>query len=330
MMKHVRVTIILATALTVTCLAQSGPPTKDVECSELSPGQNSLEKTDITSNSTSTVRAYATAEVKRGISDKKADSCSIAYKLLVAHGREPFTVVKTLSEHGEWTVGVQIIGFSPDQSKLAADFWWAGGDYTGHRPVIYDVNTKRVQFRELGEQITGQLPSCDYFQTFTAVTNAGEAVIHVPKSTYVDEGCPDQGDWLFDVASGKVRRASTAHEQRRNAPTAANREVPCKTPANAASCYWTHGRLGFYNGTPAFRLWRVGTHRLLGIYSGPSVDRHGEDNEHPEFPANMKRIFKPSENRILADFEVCPLEPEQGGAMQPACIESAKNIVVEK
>jgi hypothetical protein len=103
--------------------------------------------------------------------------------------------------------------------------------------------------------------------------------------------------------------------------------VPCKTDENAASCYWTHGRLSFYNGTPAFRLWKAGTHRLLGIYSGPSADRHGLDNEHPEFPINVKKAFTPTENFIFADFEVCPLEPEKLGTMQAACIEAAKNIV---
>jgi hypothetical protein len=33
-------------------------------------------------------------------------------------------------------------------------------------------------------------------------------------------------------------------------PASAERKIACKTPSNAASCYWTHGRLGFYNGTP--------------------------------------------------------------------------------
>ena len=55
------------------------------------------------------------------------------------------------------------------------------------------------------------------------------------------------------------------------APTQA-RQIQCKTQANASSCYWTRGRLSFYNGTPSFRLWKIGTHRLIGIYSGPSVD----------------------------------------------------------
>lgn len=111
---------------------------------------------------------------------------------------------------------------------------------------------------------------------------------------------------------------------------ATRRRIPCKTPKNAATCYWTHGRLGMGNGTPAVRLWKIGTDRLLGIYSGPSVDRDGLDNENPELPENVYPKFKPFESRIFADFEVCPLEPEREGAMQAACIESAKNIVAEK
>jgi len=104
------------------------------------------------------------------------------------------------------------------------------------------------------------------------------------------------------------------------------RKIACKIPTNAASCYWARGRLSYYNGTPAFRLWKVGTHRLLGIYSGPSVDRYGEDNESPELPQNVKVGFG---EESFGLFEVCPLEPERDGAMQAACIETAKNIFVQ-
>ena len=107
------------------------------------------------------------------------------------------------------------------------------------------------------------------------------------------------------------------------------RTIPCKTPENTNSCYWQHGRIGYYNGTPAIRLWKIGTNRLLAIYSGPSVDRYGLDNEDPQMPANLKRTLKPSQNQVFGDFEVCPLEPEREGAMQAACIESAKNLAVK-
>ena len=80
----------------------------------------------------------------------------------------------------------------------------------------------------------------------------------------------------------------------------------------------------------------------MAIYSGPSsyegpmVETNPlDDNENPELPANVRRTFKASKHpgfpdRIFADFEVCPLEPEKPGAMQAACIEFAKSIVVEK
>ena len=117
---------------------------------------------------------------------------------------------------------------------------------------------------------------------------------------------------LVDTATGKSKR-----------------RIPCKTPENATSCFWTHGRLSFYNGTPSFRIWKIGTHRLLGIYSGPSVNKRSLDNENPEFPANVER-FDLLKGSIFADFEVCTLERQRPGAMQAACIESAKNIVAEK
>ncbi len=70
---------------------------------------------------------------------------------------------------------------------------------------------------------------------------------------------------------------------------------------------------------------------MLSIWSDPSVDFAGGDgdNEHPEFPSSIQRVFRPTENGIFADFEVCPLEPEKPNVMQAACIESAKNIFVE-
>lgn len=112
------------------------------------------------------------------------------------------------------------------------------------------------------------------------------------------------------------------------ATSPSKRKIPCKTIQNASSCYWTHGRLTYGNGTPAVRLWKIGTHRVLGIYSGPSVDRrHSMDNEGPALPANLAMPFG---SAIFADFEVCPLEAEKRGAMQAACIETAKNIFEEK
>src|SRR5215469_13253364 len=107
-------------------------------------------------------------------------------------------------------------------------------------------------------------------------------------------------------------------------------KVSCKTSSNVVSCYWTHGRLAFYNGAPSFRLWKTGTHRLLGIHSGPGAEKLDPlDNEHPVLPENVRQVYDPLRTVIFADFEICPLEPEHPGRMQAACIESAKNLVLK-
>jgi hypothetical protein len=113
---------------------------------------------------------------------------------------------------------------------------------------------------------------------------------------------------------------------------ASKRRIPCKTPQNASECYWTHGRIALYNGNPSFRMWKIGTERLLGIFSGPSVshDRLSPDQEHPEFPANVDKIWSSRLGDLYGDFEVCPLAPEHPSAMRPVCVESAKNLFLDR
>ena len=119
------------------------------------------------------------------------------------------------------------------------------------------------------------------------------------------------------------------------------RKIACMTPKNASACYWTHGRLTFCCGTPAVRLWRIGTHRVLGIYSGPEAydAARGEiiegDNENPDLPGALSRAVSrfraKSEDHlpvVFGDFEVCPLEQEQPRTMQAACIEAAKDFTL--
>ena len=113
---------------------------------------------------------------------------------------------------------------------------------------------------------------------------------------------------------------------------ARSRKIACKTPEHATTCYWTHGRLSLYNGgSPNFRLWKIGTRRLLGIYSGPGAglfdDGHRDEaGEDVELPANLMKLDFTTVS-VFGDFEVCPLGPEKEAHMQPVCIESARNIV---
>jgi hypothetical protein len=92
-------------------------------------------------------------------------------------------------------------------------------------------------------------------------------------------------------------------------------------------------------------MWKVGTNRILGILSGPNSQRYDvEDSLHPELPANLDQAYDSEYKRRMAmkdpdagdsepvfgEFEVCPLEPERPGWMQPVCIESAKHLFFQK
>ena len=123
------------------------------------------------------------------------------------------------------------------------------------------------------------------------------------------------------------------------------RKIPCKTPENASMCYWTRGRLRFYSiGRPTYRIWKVGTNRVLGIYAGPSTyPPRTEEDYLLDFPANLERAYKLEYERnvklgidtpeligdVFADFEICPLEPDIPGDMQASCIEAAKTIFAD-
>ena len=107
-------------------------------------------------------------------------------------------------------------------------------------------------------------------------------------------------------------------------------KVACKTPENSKTCYWTHGRLVLANGGyPNFRLWKIGTDRILGIYAGPARYPEGDEPDlGSELPAILEK-YDFNKVDLFGDFEVCPLAPKKEEHMQPACIESAKNIVAK-
>lgn len=112
----------------------------------------------------------------------------------------------------------------------------------------------------------------------------------------------------------------------------------CKPVPSAGLCRQIHGRLAFYNGTPSFRVWQIGTHHLFGIYSsaeGLRCDQSGacRDNESPQLPKGIPDSFfkdVPPRAAVFADFDICPLEPVAAGAMQAACLQKAKNARIQR
>jgi hypothetical protein len=82
-----------------------------------------------------------------------------------------------------------------------------------------------------------------------------------------------------------------------------------------ASCFTVRGRLSYWNGSPSARIWRVGTHRMLGVHRD-------------ELPKEIVARMSGFDTELLGDFEVCPFRHERPGHMQFICVESWRNIKV--
>ena len=75
-----------------------------------------------------------------------------------------------------------------------------------------------------------------------------------------------------------------------------------------SACYVVRGRMTFGAGTPALRIWPIGTRRMLGVTAGP----HADDASDPVLPDELKRLITGHE-AIFGNFEVCPFTPERKG-----------------
>ena len=99
----------------------------------------------------------------------------------------------------------------------------------------------------------------------------------------------------------------------------------CKgNPKIVAACYTVHGKATFGNGTPALRIWPVGTKRMLGVTAGPKAE---DANNQAIAPKNF--YIPNGAEAIYGDFEVCPFTRERKGYMQMVCVESASHIFVK-
>jgi hypothetical protein len=103
---------------------------------------------------------------------------------------------------------------------------------------------------------------------------------------------------------------------------AAAPQPPCKnSPKLVGACYAVHGRATYGNGTPALRIWPVGTKRMLGV----TADKIADDTDDPIVPKQL--VFDPSK-KAFGNFEVCPFTPERSGVMQMVCVEAVKNLSI--
>ena len=95
-----------------------------------------------------------------------------------------------------------------------------------------------------------------------------------------------------------------------------------KSAAVVGACFTVRGRLSVANGTPSFRIWPVGTRRIIGV-----VAANG-DAEAAVLPRDVEsRMVQEGEFRtVYGVFTLCPLSKRRPGWMQFACIAGAGDL----
>lgn len=127
----------------------------------------------------------------------------------------------------------------------------------------------------------------------------------------------DVGLYSMGLASQSVTRLPSSAEMKRyGSSTGAGCQTCKKDPDIVSSCFTVHGRMFLANGSPSYRIWRIGTNRILGV----------QDSIVPEAIA----IDLTWENAAFGDFYVCPFTEQKDGEMQYVCVESARKVIFKK
>jgi hypothetical protein len=177
----------------------------DFDCGELAPGasQSFLQNFSVRNKFVTLIAVNIEAS---NIGTAEAPKCRVKWSVRgISAGRS--RLLFTRSDEPEHNLnGVALQGTSPDGSKLLLDFFSSAGDFTNHRPIVYDFMSGQWQIHDVGDSVTRNWPACHYFTMLSGVTNQGDVVLYVPRSIPVDAGCPDQGEWLLNMKTGEVAR----------------------------------------------------------------------------------------------------------------------------
>lgn len=160
--------------------------------------------------------------------------------------------------------------FSPDGSALLLERR-TSEDWFGNVEIAeLAIGADQLHWHDLWNLLA--LPQCDADLTTRGFTPDGRVLVWIGPAREDHHPHPncvsDDGAYTIDLASSAVTRMTYQPDAESHAEQLADATRPCKSdPDVFGACFVVHGRLtGPYNGDPTFRIWRIGTHRMLGVY----------------------------------------------------------------
>jgi hypothetical protein len=100
------------------------------------------------------------------------------------------------------------------------------------------------------------------------------------------------------------------------------------SPSRVGECFTVHGRLTACGGSPAARIWIVGTQRILGVVAANG--HPAGDNQLPEWLEAEMFAATPCSKAAFGDFTVCPLTSDRPGVMRSVCVTSAEKVIIKE
>jgi hypothetical protein len=217
-----------------------------------------------------------------------------------------------------------LVSFSPDGKRLLL-----GGERLDTDPAREYRDTE-IAFLNLEGEISEWenawdilgLKDCDALIEPKGLSADGEIVLEVRPPPLMSipstRKCVSDAElYKGEIGEGKAEKLSSNAEIESPGTVTGSVWRTCKTdPDIVGACYWVHGRLSIYNGTPSARIWKVGTNRMLGVH----------EDVLPGDLGSIDLLNIPT----FGDFYVCPFSRERPGAMRFVCIESEKNLRPKK
>lgn len=100
------------------------------------------------------------------------------------------------------------------------------------------------------------------------------------------------------------------------------------SPKRDGQCFVVNGRLYASNGGPGYRIYKLGTHRVLGVFN-----HYGQDID-PTLPLSVTHKLPGGalgfDHYAYGNYTVCPFSKERKGAMRFVCIAAVGNLTLTK
>lgn len=213
----------------------------------------------------------------------------------------------------------EIVDFSPDGATLfiAED----GSD--GVQMAAMPIGTGEMRWQNISDLLGWQ--DCDATIEPQGYSADGKLMVRVRPSVLSPAKRPNcvQETHLYafndhwKATPLNADSASIARYGKKSQPPSQS----CKSdPDVSGECFSVHGRISAYNGNPTFRMWRIGTKRMLGI---SQLQYPGSETVVLPPPLAGKVSF---DETAWGDYLVCPLTEDTPGWMQMVCVESASHV----